>query len=211
VYQVASGANFGDAVWSYKNGAMTPVAVAGDAVPGVAGKPGASLDIGLAEDLGTTFTAQLLNTDEGAVGKLLRAPEAHIALSDAGAHLTFLCDAGFGLHLLGHWRRDVGVMSLEEAVHRLTGQPAALFGMRDRGALAPGKAADLMLFDPKTVGRSPRYRVADLPAGASRLTTDARGLHGVWVNGRKIAGEDGMLENAPLAGQLLRSFDDVAA
>lgn len=183
-----------------------------DALAAEAGKSPLELmlDIGLAEDLGTTFTAQLLHTDEAAVTRLLRAPEAHIALSDAGAHLTFLCDAGFGLHLLGHWRRDRGVMSLEAAVHRLTGQPAALFGMRDRGVLAPGKAADLLLFDPETVGRSPRYRVADLPAGASRLTTDARGLHGVWVNGRKVADDTGMVADAPLAGRLLRAFDDVA-
>lgn len=170
----------------------------------------AMLDIGLAEGLRTTFTAQLLNTDEAGVAQLLRAPEAHIALSDAGAHLTFLCDAGFGLHLLGHWSRDRGVLTLEEAVHRLTGQPAAIFGMRDRGLLRPGLAADLMLFDPATVGRGPRYRVQDLPAGASRLTTDARGLHGVWVNGQRIADERGLLADAPRAGRLLRDFGDPA-
>ena len=169
------------------------------------------LDVSLAEDLNTTFAAQLLNSDETAVGRLLQMPEAHIALSDAGAHLTFLCDAGFGLHLLGHWRRDRNVMSLEAAVHRLTGQPAAIFGMRDRGILKPGAAADLLLFDPEMVGRGPRYRVRDLPAGASRLTTDALGVHGVWVNGARIVDEGGMIENAPLAGQVLRSFADFAA
>ncbi len=168
----------------------------------------AMLDIGLAEDLRTTFSAQLLNTNETAVGEMLRHPHAHIALSDAGAHLTFLCDAGFGLHLLGHWSRDLGVLRLEEAVNRLTGQPASIFGMKDRGMLAPGKAADLMLFDPDTVGRGQRYRVQDLPAGASRLTTDAVGLHGVWVNGRQVTDANGLLADAPLAGRVLRSFDD---
>ncbi len=168
------------------------------------------LDIGLAEDLGTTFSAQLLNTDEAYVGELLQHPEAHIALSDAGAHLTFLCDAGFGLHLLGHWSRDLGVMSLESAVHRLTGQPAAMFGMRDRGTLEVGMAADLMLFDPETVGRGPRYRVQDLPGAASRLTTDARGIHGVWVNGQRVADDKGLIEGATLAGRVLRSFSDFA-
>ncbi|MEZ5670415.1 MAG: amidohydrolase family protein [Alphaproteobacteria bacterium] len=183
-----------------------------DALAAEAGKAPLDLmlDIGLAEDLGTTFTAQLLNIDEPAVGRLLQMPEGHIALSDAGAHLTFLCDAGFGLHLLGHWSRDRGVMSLEAAVHRLTGQPAAIFGMADRGTLAPGKAADLMLFDPATVGRGPRYRVHDLPAGASRLNTDARGLHGVWVNGRRIVDADGLIGEAPLAGRVLRRFADAA-
>lgn len=170
----------------------------------------AMLDISLAEGLRTTFTAQLLNTDQAAVGRLLQAPEAHIALSDAGAHLTFLCDAGFGLHLLGHWSRDLGVLGLEQAVHRLTGQPAAIFGFRDRGLLRPGLTADLMLFDPATIGRGPRYRVQDLPAGASRLTTDAHGLRGVWVNGRRIVGERGLLRDAPRAGRLLREFADPA-
>ena len=99
-------------------------------------------------------------------------------------------------------------MSLEAAVHRLTGQPAAIFGMRDRGTLEAGKAADLLLFDPDTVGRGPRYRVQDLPGGATRLTTDARGIHGVWVNGQRVADETGLIEDAPLAGQVLRSFAD---
>ena len=164
------------------------------------------LDIGLAEDLRTTFTAQLLNTDQAAVGEMLRYPEAHIALSDAGAHLTFLCDAGFGLHLLGHWSRELGVLRLEEAVHRLTGQPASIFGMPDRGTLAVCKAADLMLFDPNTVGRGQRYRVQDLPAGASRLTTDGQGLHGVWVNGQQVTDAKGLIKDALPAGRVLRSF-----
>ncbi len=168
------------------------------------------LDIGLQEDLGTVYTAQLLHTDESAVTRLLQTPEAHISLSDAGAHLTFLCDAGFGLHLMGYWSRERGVMSLEQAVHRLTGQPAAIFGMPNRGTLAPGRAADLLLFDPKTVGRGQRYRVHDLPAGESRLHTDPHGVHGVWVNGKRIVDEAGMIEAAPLAGEVMREFADFA-
>jgi N-acyl-D-aspartate/D-glutamate deacylase len=83
------------------------------------------LDFGLKEDLRTLFTAELLNSDEAAVGKLISDPDSHVALSDAGAHLTFLCDAGFGLHLIGHWARDRGVMTIAEAVRKLTSQPAA--------------------------------------------------------------------------------------
>jgi len=111
------------------------------------------LDFGLKEDLGTLFTAELLNSDEAAVGRLIGDPDSHVALSDAGAHLTFLCDAGFGLHLIGHWARDRGLMTIGEAVRKLTSQPAALFGMRDRGRLAPGYAADLLLFDPAAISR----------------------------------------------------------
>jgi N-acyl-D-aspartate/D-glutamate deacylase len=69
------------------------------------------LDIALADDLKTVFTAQLLNSDEDAVGRMLNHPHSIVSLSDAGAHLTFFNDAGFGLHLLGHWSRDLGAMT----------------------------------------------------------------------------------------------------
>ena len=70
------------------------------------------LDLALADDLKTVFTAMLLNSDEDAVGRMLNDPHSIVSLSDAGAHLTFFNDAGFGLHLLGHWSRDRGAMSL---------------------------------------------------------------------------------------------------
>jgi N-acyl-D-aspartate/D-glutamate deacylase len=164
------------------------------------------LDFGLKEDLRTLFTAELLNSDEAAVGKLISDPDSHVALSDAGAHLTFLCDAGFGLHLIGHWARDRGVMTIAEAVRKLTSQPAALFGMRDRGRLAPGYAADLLLFDPATIGRGETRRVDDLPAGALRLTADARGVHGVWVNGVSVADASGLRRDPRPPGKVLRDF-----
>jgi N-acyl-D-amino-acid deacylase len=164
------------------------------------------LDVALAEDLQTVFTAQLLNSDESAVGRMLNHPHSLVSLSDAGAHLTFFNDAGFGLHLLGHWSRERGAMSMEEAVRRLTGQAAEVFGMQRRGMIREGYAADLLLFDPRTVGRGPKRRVHDLPGGAARLTTDAVGVHGVWVNGRRVADASGLLEPAPLAGELLTKF-----
>ncbi len=164
------------------------------------------LDLALAEDLRTTFTAQLLNNDETAVGAMLNHPHSIVSLSDAGAHLTFFTDAGFGLHLLGHWVRERGAMSLPEAVRRLTSQSALLFGMPQRGLLREGYAADLLLFDPATVGRGPKRRVFDLPGGAPRLTTDAIGVHGVWVNGTQVADAKGMIDAAPLAGELMTEF-----
>jgi len=164
------------------------------------------LDLALAEDLRTTFTAQLLNSDEEAVGTMLNHPHSIVSLSDAGAHLTFFTDAGFGLHLLGHWVRERGAMSLAEAVRRLTSQSALLFGMPQRGLLREGYAADLLLFDPAAVGRGPKRRVFDLPGGAPRLTTDALGVHGVWVNGVQVADAAGMIDAAPLAGELMTRF-----
>ena len=164
------------------------------------------LDLAIEENLDTVFTAQLLNTDEVAVGRMLNHAHSIVSLSDAGAHLTFFNDAGFGLHLLGYWARELGAMSMSEAVRRLTSQPAAVFGMRGRGVLREGYAADLVLFDPKRVARGPKRRVFDLPGGAPRLTTDAVGVHGVWVNGRMVADADGLVASAPLAGELLTDF-----
>ena len=157
------------------------------------------LDLALAEDLGTVFNAMLLNSDEQAVGEMLRHPASLVSLSDAGAHLTFFNDAGFGLHLLGHWVRERGALALAEAARRLTSVPARLFGIRGRGALVRGYAADLLLFDPVRVGRGAKQRVFDLPGGHPRLTTPALGVHGVWVNGVRE------LETRP--GRVLREFD----
>ncbi|HEX6722702.1 MAG TPA: amidohydrolase family protein, partial [Burkholderiaceae bacterium] len=168
----------------------------------------AMLDLALDEDLATIFTAQLLNSDEAAVARLINHPHSLVSLSDAGAHLTFFTDAGFGLHLLGHWVRERGAMRLQDAVRRLTHQSAEIFGLPGRGLLREGYAADLLLFDPVTVGRSKCRRVFDLPGGAPRLHTDAVGVHGVWVNGERVADGDGVRADAPLAGRLVTEFDD---
>jgi N-acyl-D-aspartate/D-glutamate deacylase len=88
------------------------------------------LDFALSEELDTLFVAQLLHNDEKAVGRILTDPDTHISLSDAGAHLTFFCDAGFGLHLMGHWSRDLGRRG---AAHRLGGRPARRVDQRRPG------------------------------------------------------------------------------
>ena len=163
-------------------------------------------DLALAEDLNTVFTATLLNSDEDAVGRMINHPDSLVSLSDAGAHLTFFNDAGFGLHLLGHWSRDLKKMPMETAVRQLTSQPAELFGLPLRGRVKEGYNADLLLFDPRTVGRGPKRRVFDLPGGAARLHTDAAGVHGVWVNGVRVADAQGMLPEAGRPGTLIRSF-----
>ena len=165
-----------------------------------------ALDLALEENLDTLFTATLLNSDDDAVGRMMLDPNSMISLSDAGAHLTFLCDAGFGLHLLGYWVRERKLMPLQEAIRRITSEAAKIFGIRDRGSIRPGMYADLLLFDPKTVGRQRAQRVFDLPAGASRLTTPATGIHGVWVNGAQMADQRGIRADAPKAGKVLREF-----
>jgi N-acyl-D-aspartate/D-glutamate deacylase len=109
-----------------------------------------------------------------------------VALSDAGAHLKFLCDAGFGLHLLGHWVRERGAFTLAEGVRRLTSDPARKYRIPDRGRIEPGAWADLLLFDPATVGISPLERASDLPGGGTRMIRRPRGVYGVWVNGVSV-------------------------
>ncbi len=141
------------------------------------------LDFALSEDLKTRFTGKFFQNRDAGVAPILRHRAGVIALSDAGAHLTYLCDAGFGLHLLGHWVRETGTFTLQEAVRRLTSHPAALYRIPDRGTIEPGAWADLLLFDPDTVGITKMRAVSDLPGGGTRMLRDGRGVHGVWVNG----------------------------
>ncbi|MFO1351681.1 MAG: amidohydrolase family protein [Gammaproteobacteria bacterium] len=164
------------------------------------------LDLACAENLETQFNAILLNSDEEYVARALTDPNASIALSDAGAHQTFFCDAGFGLHLLGHWSRELGALSLGQAIYHLSGRPAAIYRIPKRGRLTVGYHADLLLFDPATVNRTPSWRVHDLPGGAPRLITDAIGVHGVWVNGERIVDGKGIIGDAGKPGKLLRRF-----
>src|SRR5207237_2267743 len=100
--------------------------------------------------------------------------------------LMYLRDAGFGLYLLGHWVRERGAFDLAEGVRRLTSHQAGLYGIPDRGKIAVGAWADLLLFDPATVGISPPRRVNDLPGGGPRTLRDPLGVHGVFVNGVRV-------------------------
>ncbi|MGI4813844.1 MAG: N-acyl-D-amino-acid deacylase family protein [Janthinobacterium lividum] len=163
-------------------------------------------DFSLSENLGTQFTIQVMNFDAEALARVLRHPNGHIALSDAGAHLSFLCDAGFGLHLLGHWARDLKAMPLEEAVWQLSGRAAEIYGIKDRGRLLPGFAADLLLFDPARVGRTANFRINDLPGGLPRQSSAPIGVRGVWVNGVRILRDDEALAQERGSGRLLRDF-----
>ena len=164
------------------------------------------LDFGIAEDFGTRFTAQIINIDEEKVKLLLKDPNSSVALSDAGAHLTLFCDAGFGLHMLSRWVRERGDLTIEEAIHELSGKPARIFGLKDRGTIGTGQAADLLLFDRATVGRGAKRLQHDLPAGGARLVTPPVGVHGVWVNGQRIADQRGLLAGDRRPGQVLREF-----
>ncbi len=166
----------------------------------------AMLDLGLDEDLDTGFVGRFFNAVDEGVEPLVKHKAGVIALSDAGAHLVYLCDAGFGLYFLGHWVRERGAFDLAEGVRRLTSHQAGLYGIPERGHIAPGAWADLLLFDPATVGISKARRVADLPGGGPRTIRDPLGVHGVFVNGvRVFDGKDyARLDKGP--GQVLDRF-----
>ena len=165
-----------------------------------------ALDLALANDLKARFRMAVMNFDEKEVAELITDPHTIIALSDAGAHANQLCDACYSTHLLGHWVREKKTLTIEEAVHHLTQRPAELFGITDRGVLATGRPADVVVFDPRTVGPGPLKRVYDLPAGADRLVSEASGIDAVIVNGRIIRrdGKDAVAANDKLPGRLLR-------
>ncbi len=142
------------------------------------------LDISLDDDLKTRFWSVVANDDEEGIAWLLPRDNVLLGLADSGAHVSQLCDACFATDLLGNWVRDRSVMPMERAVHKLTGEPASVYGFSDRGVIAPGKAADICVFDPDTVAPGPLRRVYDFPQNGERLTADAPvGVSHVLVNG----------------------------
>jgi N-acyl-D-aspartate/D-glutamate deacylase len=120
------------------------------------------------------------------VRPLVTDPRVLIGLSDGGAHVDQLCDAGYATYLLGKWARERQALSLPAAVRRLTSEVADFFGIRDRGRIAPGQAADLVLLDPDTVDDVEPEYVRDLPGGAKRLVSRAVGVHATLVAGQVV-------------------------
>ena len=163
-------------------------------------------DLSLTDRLEPRFRMAVVNTDEDEVEELLTHPDTVLGLSDAGAHASQLCDACFSTHLLSRWVREREALTLERAVHMLTARPAEIFGIRDRGLLAEGRPADVVVFDPATVGAGPLQHVGDLPGGADRLVSEAFGIDAVIVNGAILRrnGADALTPEDPLPGRLLR-------
>jgi len=165
----------------------------------------AVLDLSLADDLKTRFWSVAANDDPEVVAWLIPRDNVLIGLADSGAHVSQLCDACFATDLLGNWVRERGVMPLERAVHKLTGEPAGVYGLHDRGTVEVGRAADLVVFDPDTVAPGPLRRVRDFPADGERLTADAPvGVTHVLVNGVPIR-EDGVPRVDARPGRVLRA------
>jgi N-acyl-D-aspartate/D-glutamate deacylase len=157
--------------------------------------------------LDTQLVAKLYQNDDEGVAPLLKHPAGVVALSDAGAHLIYFCDAGFGLHFLAHWVRETGTFTLEEGVRRLTSDPARKYRIPQRGRVAPGYFADLLLFDPSKVGITNLERVSDLPGGGTRMIRSPRGVHGVWVNGLRVFDGAKYVRRQSGPGSVIKNFD----
>jgi N-acyl-D-aspartate/D-glutamate deacylase len=147
------------------------------------------VDLALEENLRTRFRLARHNTYTDELGALLSDRRTILGAHDGGAHVSELCDASYPSYLLAFWVREQGVLSLEDAVWRLTGQPASVFRLGDRGRVQPGAVADLVAFDADTVAPTGLERVRDFPADGERLVERSTGIEHVWVGGQMtIAG-----------------------
>ncbi|MGB9303465.1 MAG: amidohydrolase family protein, partial [Mycobacterium sp.] len=167
------------------------------------------LDVVVADELRTGLTPPLTGDDAAdwrLRAQVWRHPGAVIGGSDAGAHLDMMCGAIYTTALLGRGVREHQVVSLEEAVRLVTEVPARFYGLTDRGRIAPGWHADLVLFDPAIIDHGPERTRYDLPSGAPRLVADAFGISSVLVGGVEVC-RDGAATGA-MPGTVLRSGRD---
>ena len=149
------------------------------------------LDLSIRDNLDTEFQLQnVINADKQAVAKIVSHPLCHFGASDAGAHITQFCGTGDTSHLLQHYVRETSTFSLEEAIHKMTGELAVDWGLADRGTLEEGKAADIVIFNSDTVSVGKEEFVDDFPGEARRYVRKSEGYDVVIVNGA-IAYQDG--------------------
>lgn len=163
----------------------------------------ALLDLAIEDDLATMFSAALFNANEARIPELIKDPRTMLGLSDGGAHVDMLCDAGYATHFLGRWVRDEKIMSLERGIQRLTAEPAAFFGIEKRGKIAAGMAADLVIFDYDKIGSARNSMRNDLPGGGRRLVVESFGVHHTIVNG--VVTREAGASTGQRSGQVLRS------
>jgi N-acyl-D-aspartate/D-glutamate deacylase len=163
------------------------------------------LDLAREERLETEFQLQTRAPEEDvALAEFVRSGLALPSQSDAGAHLnTNYCTAGESSYVLGQWVRERGLLSLEDAIRRYTFQPARLMGLRDRGLVREGLAADLMVFDLATIGVKEDEVSRDGPGGTPRRVQGAEGIHQVIVGGQVVL--DHGRHTGALPGRVLRS------
>ena len=163
----------------------------------------AMIDIALERDFDVFFIQPLVPQDDALLLEVMRHPRTAMCFSDSGAHVSQVFDSSIYTHLLAYWVREREALRLEEAIEMITSRPAEIWGLRDRGLLAPGYAADITVFDPATVGPLMPRVVHDVPGGARRIEQRATGFAVTVVNGQTLT-RDGEATNAR-PGRLLRA------
>jgi N-acyl-D-amino-acid deacylase len=161
-------------------------------------------DVARADELETFFRISgPVNVDESPLERLLKSPATLVGISDGGAHLQTFAGGDYTSYFLEHWVREKGSFSLEEGVAALSSRVAEFLGLADRGTLQEGKAADLVIFDPDTVGPLTLQTLDDIPGGGTRMTKNARGIAWVMVNGEPVIEGGAPAEVVP--GRVLRA------
>jgi len=161
------------------------------------------IDLSLEHDFEIFFRQPIANEDQDHVLEMMKHPRSVVTFSDSGAHVSQIMDSSLQTHLLSYWVREKEAMTLEEAVRQITYNTATLWGLHDRGLIRRGMAADLVIFDPETVGARMPEVVQDLPAGGKRLKQTAVGIKHTVVNGEILLSDNEHSGAAP--GKLLRS------
>ena len=161
------------------------------------------IDMAVASDLKMFFRQPIANENQDHVLEMMKHPRSVVTFSDSGAHVAQIMDSSLQTHLLSYWVREKQALSLEEAVRQITYNTATMWGLHDRGLLREGMAADVVIFDPDTVGARMPEIVHDLPAGAKRLKQTADGIMHTIVNGEILLSNNEY--SGATSGRLLRS------
>ncbi|HJU10241.1 MAG TPA: amidohydrolase family protein, partial [Candidatus Binataceae bacterium] len=161
-------------------------------------------DLAIADDLNLVYMMPLLDINEERVVRKFSDPRTMIGISDGGAHVDMLCNAGYPTYLLGHFARGNQAITLEHAVKRITSEPARFFGIAGRGELKVRMAADITIFDFDRIDSPERPEIRhDLPGGGRRMVTQAEGIEYTIVNGAVLY--EGRHHTGTLPGRVLRS------
>ena len=160
------------------------------------------IDLALEEDLKTLFRMPINNENDDDVLAMMKHPHSVVTFSDSGAHVSQIMDSSLQTNVFSQWVREREALTLEEAVHQVTAEPARRWGLHDRGLLRLGMAADVTVFDPDTIKANMPQIVRDLPAGAKRFKQTAEGILATVVNGEILLRDNEPTGAAP--GRLLR-------
>jgi N-acyl-D-aspartate/D-glutamate deacylase len=163
----------------------------------------AYVELCMATDGAVILNWPVLNQDFEVIAEMLRRPAVMMGLADAGAHVGQILDASQPTFFLSYWVLERGLVGVGEGIRRLTSEPAGFMGLADRGAVVPGKRADLNVIDPQRLGLPLPTYVRDFPGGAGRFVQRASGYAWTLVNGEVLmeSGEHtGALPGRPLVG-----------